>query len=101
MTINTDLKDYLILNIINSDNWTLKSFGGYPDNKIVMTLPINNEIKLAIFSLFPEVEKYFQHPFPYDTLSQISFQFNGYTFFLVREEDKFSDRYFYLTKEAV
>ena len=98
MTINTDLKDFLTVNIINSDNWTLKSFR---NNKIVKTLQINNEIKLAIYLVFPEVEKYFNQPFPSTPLPQISFQFNGYTFFLVREEDNFYHRYFYLTKETV
>lgn len=97
MTINTDLKDFLTVNIINSDNWTLKYF----NDKITKTLPINNEIRYAIYCLFPEVEEFFQKPHLYESLPQVSFQFNEYTFFLVRREDKHDNQYFYLTRNEV
>lgn len=97
MTINTDLKDYLTLNIINSDNWTLRYF----HDKITKTLPINDVIRFAIYSLYPEVEEFFRKPFPNTSFPQVSFQLNGYTFFLVRREDYHDNQYFYITQNAV
>jgi len=97
MTINTDLKDFLTVNIINSDNWTLRYF----HDKITITLPINDDLRYAIYFLYPEIENFFRKSFPNTSLPQVSFQFNGYTFFLVRREDYHDNQYFYLTQEAV
>ena len=98
MTIDTDPYDYLVLNIINSDDWNYRPIS---ESKIMKTLPVNDDLRYAICFLYPEVEEFFRKPFPNTSFPQVSFQFNGYTFFLVRREDYHDNQYFYITQNAV
>ena len=95
MTINTEPYDYLVLNIINSDDWNYRPAA---NNKIMKTLPVNDDLRYAIYFLYPEIREYFHdldgRP-PY-----ISFKLKYFTFYLSRKQKAYGQYNFYLTQEV-
>lgn len=94
MTINTDPYDYLVLNIINSDDWNYRPTD---NNKIMKTLPVNDNLRYAIYFLYPEIRKYF-----HDLDGRppcIPFKLKDFTFYLNREQKAYGQYGFYLTQE--
>lgn len=96
MTINTEPYDFLVLNIINSDNWNYRPITG---NRIMKTLPVNDNLRYAIYFLYPEIRRYFHNldgrP-PY-----IPFKLKDFTFYLSRQAEAYGHYSYYLTQEAV
>lgn len=94
MTIDTDPYDYLVLNIINSDDWRYRPTA---NNKIMKTLPVNDDLRYAIYFIYPEIRKYFQvldgSP-PY-----ISFKLKDLTVYLNRQPEAYGRYSYYLTQE--
>ena len=94
MTINTDPYDYLTLNIINSDNWNYRPIS---ESKIMKALPVNDDLRYAIYFLYPEIGKYF-----YDFSGRspcISFKLKDFTFYLNKKSGAYGQYSYYLTQE--
>lgn len=94
MTIDTDPYDYLVLNIINSDDWRYRPIS---ESKIMKTLPVNDNLRYAIYFLYPEIGRYF-----YDLDGRppyISFKLKEFTFYL-NKKGAYGQYSYYLTQEV-
>lgn len=94
MTIDTNPYDYLVLNIINSDDWNYRPIA---NNKIMKALPVNDNLRYAIYFLYPVIGRYFQDldgrpPF-------ISFKLKEFTFYLNKKSGAYGQYSYYLTQE--
>lgn len=86
MTINADPYDYLVLNIINSDNWRYRPIS---ESKIMKTLPVNDDLRYAICFLYPENGR----------SPCISFKLKEFTFYLNKKSEAYGQYSYYLTQE--